>query len=363
MSAAHTVQAPQTAQPQADPPQVRPPQDDAPGRTCPLQYRYQPAVFASPAPADLQDLEVLYVVGGLYGNPLALDAVLARFAQESGRKRLVFNGDFHWFDTDPALFAQVQRGVLAHRALRGNVETELAAPPPDEGEDPGCGCAYPEWVGDAVVARSNRIHARLRQAPSAAERAQLQALPMWLRADAAGLRIGIVHGDAQSLAGWGFAQEHLRDPAHLDTVRDWFARAQVDAFACTHTCLPVFQQLGLAGDGRHGWVFNNGASGMPNFSGDTAGLLTRIATTPVSDETRRFGVRVGEAHIDAIALDIDQHRWRDTFLRQWPAGSDAHTSYFERICRGPDYALADAVRHAAQAPLSAASRSAAACGP
>ena len=56
MSAAHTVQAPKTAQPQADPPQVRPPQDDAPGRTCQLQYRYAPAVFASPAPADLHDL-------------------------------------------------------------------------------------------------------------------------------------------------------------------------------------------------------------------------------------------------------------------------------------------------------------------
>lgn len=366
MNATHTHEAAQGGQQQTRLPQARAARDTAPGRTCPLHYRYRPEVFASPAPADLQDLEVLYVVGGLYGNPLALEAVLARFDRESGRKRLVFNGDFHWFDTNPALFAQVQRGVLTHRALRGNVETELAELPAGDAQDAdlGCGCAYPEWVGDAVVARSNRIHARLRQTPDAVERAQLQALPMWLRADAAGLRIGIVHGDAESLAGWGFAQEHLRDATHLDTVRDWFERAQVDAFACTHTCLPVFQQLRLAaGHDRHGWILNNGASGMPNFSGDTAGLLTRIATTPVSGTERRFGITVGEAHIDAIALDIDQARWRETFLRQWPAGSDAHASYFERICRGPDYPPADAVRHAAQAPLSAASRSAAACGP
>jgi len=332
-----------------------PPQADAPGRACPLHYRYRPEAFASAAPPDLQDLEVLYLVGGLYGNPLALDAVLARFAQETGRKRLVFNGDFHWFDTDPALFARVQAAVMAHRALRGNVETELAAPPPDDGEDPGCGCAYPEWVGDAVVARSNRIHARLRQAPGAAERAQLQALPMWLRADAAGLRIGIVHGDAQSLAGWGFAQEHLREAAHREVVRDWLARAQVDAFACTHTCLPVFQQLRVGHESRQGWILNNGASGMPNFAGDSAGLLTRIATTPARSAERRFGVRVGDAFIDAIAVDIDQARWQETFLRQWPAGSDAHASYFERICRGPDYALPAAVRYEAEAPLSTAS--------
>ena len=43
-----------------------------------------------------------------------------------GRKRLVFNGDFHWFDADPAAFARVQQQVLEHEALRGNVETELA---------------------------------------------------------------------------------------------------------------------------------------------------------------------------------------------------------------------------------------------
>jgi hypothetical protein len=65
---------------------------DAPGRSCPLHYRYAPAAFARAPEARC---DVLYVVGGLYGNEPALDAVLALFERERGNKRLVFNGDFH----------------------------------------------------------------------------------------------------------------------------------------------------------------------------------------------------------------------------------------------------------------------------
>ena len=101
-----------------------------PGRTCPLSYHYGPSVFSQPTPAHLTDLEVLYVVGGLYGNELALHEVLRLFEAERGRKQLVFNGDFHWFDADPDPFARIQRTVLGHSALRGNVETELAQDTP-----------------------------------------------------------------------------------------------------------------------------------------------------------------------------------------------------------------------------------------
>lgn len=155
------------------------PESPSPGRSCPLHYRYAPEVFRAEAPPRLQSLEVLYVVGGLYGNERALERVLELFDRERGRKRLVFNGDFHWFDADPDAFARVQAGVLAHEALRGNVETELAS---EDGDDEaGCGCAYPDWVGQGVVERSNRILRRLRQAAAAPQRAELAALPMWLR--------------------------------------------------------------------------------------------------------------------------------------------------------------------------------------
>ena len=315
--------------------------DHAPGRSCPLHYRYAPEVFATPP--TLHDLDVLYVVGGLYGNELALERVLELFAAEPGRTRLVFNGDFHWFDADAEVFERVQRGVLRHTAIRGNVETELAND--DPGDDAGCGCAYPDWVGDAVVERSNRILRRLRSAVTPAQRAELAALPMGLRADIGDLRLGIVHGDAQSLAGWGFAQEHLREAAHRERVRDWFTRAQVDAFACTHTCLPVFQQLRAGksnGPGR--WIFNNGAAGMPNFAGDPAGLITRIALTPFQGPQRRFGIQVGDTFIDAIAIDTDPAEAQARFLATWAPASDAHASYFQRIVQGPDYRPDEAIR-------------------
>ena len=68
---------------------------DVPGRTCPPSYAYSPRTFARPA--DLTT-EVLYVVGGLYGNALALDAIEHLSAHEPIPPSLVFNGDFHWSD-------------------------------------------------------------------------------------------------------------------------------------------------------------------------------------------------------------------------------------------------------------------------
>jgi hypothetical protein len=317
----------------------------APGRHCPLHYRYRPEDFRVEAPAVLQSLEVLYVVGGLYGNELALARVLELFDRERGRKRLVFNGDFHWFDADPAAFARVQHAVLAHQALRGNVETELANPDPQA--DAGCGCAYPEWVGDGVVQRSNRILARLRTATDEPQRRALSALPMWLRADVGPLRLGLVHGDATSLAGWGFAQEHLQAAPHRAEVARWLDRAQLQAFACSHTCLPVFQALPGAQGHAARWVLNNGAAGMPNFRDDLAGLLTRIAVGPSTGTPPRLAVRLGdEVFAEAIAIDFDPAAWRARFESLWPAGSDAHLSYFDRIVRGPDYSAAQTLRGA-----------------
>ena len=317
--------------------------DTRAGRTCPLHYRYAPGVFARP---PQQVCEVLYVVGGLYGNQPALDAVLVLFESERGPKRLVFNGDFNWFNVEPTLFERLNQSVLGFDALRGNVETEIAA----EGEgadgaaDAGCGCAYPEWVSDEVVMRSNRIAQRLRTTarmhPALTRR--LAVLPMWCRVDVGGVRVAVVHGDAQSLAGWGFAQEQLRDTDRQQQLRHWFDAAQVDAFACSHTCLPIFHTVAMPGRVFAPIVLNNGAAGMPNFRGDSAGLLTRIALRPFDGPGRRYGLVRRGMHIDSIAIDFDTRRWTQQFLQQWPDGSDAHASYWQRITHGPAYEVADA---------------------
>lgn len=306
-----------------------------PGRICPLYYQYNQDIFRQTSQAHLSALDVLYVVGGLYGNELALYEVLRLFEAERGRKQLVFNGDFHWFDSDPMTFDRIQRKVLHHVALRGNVETELAQDTPIS--DAGCGCGYPNWVDDAEVERSNRILQRLWTAATPKHRAQLAVLPMWQIASVGDMRVAIVHGDAQSLAGWGFAQEHLSQAKHRDLVRTWFEQAGVDAFACSHTCLPVYQRLKRSGSEKPFWIFNNGAAGMPNFQGDAAGLLTRIAVTPHVGNISRAGVLQNHVYIDALAIEVPVLQVRQRFLDQWPPSSDAYASYFSRITEGPNY--------------------------
>ena len=319
---------------------AEPPAQTSPGRSCPLHYRYAPTSFARDAEAEC---ETLYVVGGLYGNESALSSVLELFDRESGHKRLVFNGDFNWFNVAPASFESINRRVLGFDALRGNVETELGATDPSD-DDAGCGCAYPSWVDGDVVDRSNRIMRRLRataaQFPELTQR--LTALPTTRRVDVGSLRVAIVHGDAESLAGWGFAQESLQDRAHRQRVRAWFEAAQVDVFASSHTCAPVFHALPMAGRTLAPLVLNNGAAGMPNFSNDMAGLLTRISVRPFRGDQRRYGDVRGTVHLDAIAIEIDSPTWQQRFLQQWPPGSDAHVSYWQRISNGPVCEPADA---------------------
>jgi hypothetical protein len=160
---------------------------------------------------------------------------------------------------------------------------------------------------------------------------------MHRRVDVGGLRVAIVHGDAESLAGWGFAQEQLQRREHRQRVRHWFDAAQVDVFACSHTCLPVFHALPMAGRPITSLVLNNGAAGLPNFKGRLDGLLTRLSVHPFVGPERCFGLRCGQVHADAISIAIDQRAWSAQFLRQWPAGSDAHQSYWQRISQGPAY--------------------------
>ncbi len=314
-----------------------------PGRVCPIGYHYGAgALGVAAALTPALEADTLYIAGGLYGNPFALDALLEMVAREPGA-RLVFNGDFNWFNVDAQDFRRVNGIVLEHAATRGNVETELAAPR----EGAGCGCGYPEWVGDEDVARSNRIMERLRGTAIAepALTGRLGALPMFLVARVGAARVGIVHGDADSLAGWAFSQEVLASPAGMRAARAAFEAAGVDVFASSHTCLPVLQAFETAA-GR-GLLVNNGAAGMPNFHGRPAGLATRVSVHEPRQSVL-YGARTGGVHVHAVPVEYDTTAWSRRFLAQWPAGSDAHVSYFGRICEGPRYAASQALRVAPQ---------------
>jgi hypothetical protein len=321
------------------------------GRDCPLAYRYRPEVLAGPAQLSAA---TLYVVGGLYGNPFALEAVLelAR-GDPAGEVAVVFNGDFHWLDVDPEDFHTISKLVLSQHAIKGNVEAELSA-----AQDAGCGCAYPDYVPDVVVERSNKIMSRLREM---AERlpdlvGRLDALPRYLTVRVGAERVGIVHGDPESLAGWGLALEAMEpgdaavreqtgwhgQPTTPAQVAEWFRRAEVTVLASTHTGLPYAQDFVV--DGWQRLVINNGTAGLGNFAGSTHGVVTRLSSKPQPPSDSLYGVTIGELRCDAVPVRFDAVKWRQRFLKQWPPGSPAHRSYFTRITGGAQLRLEQSAR-------------------
>ncbi|WP_269496382.1 hypothetical protein [Castellaniella sp. S9] len=309
------------------------------GRVCPIRYRY-----GAEAIARLPEIEseTLYVVGGLYGNVPALDAIEAMAVAEAGPVSLIFNGDFNWFNIDDAGFEHINRRVLAHHSILGNVEAELGT----DGNEAGCGCAYPDHVDSAVVERSNRIHQRLKQTAAQHPQllAQLQQLPMIARFVVGGQRIGVVHGDADTLAGWRFDAAALSEQENQAWITDAFNRAGVDVFASTHTCLPALHRFGS------GLVANNGAAGMPNFKGLRFGLLTRISTRQTPFKAV-YGEQQRGVYVDAVPVHYDHEAWLEHFMANWPTGSDAWASYFHRIQNGPKHGIDDALRGFDQANI------------
>ncbi len=308
------------------------------GRSCPRDYYYEP--FALNRAPDFS-ADVLYVVGGLYGNVEAFDEIAAMAAAETSPVTLVFNGDFHWFDADANWFSEIEQRVGPHRALRDNVEVEIAR---DQDIGAGCGCAYPESVDDGTVQRSNETLLELRRTASRSPQSliRLRALPMHLVAGVGGQRVGIVHGDAGALAGWRFADGALDDAQNrgwLDYVR---AQSSIGVFASTHTCLAALRTLSLPSGNLT--VINNGAAGMPNFSGTQHGVVSRIATTP-SPHAPLYGNISSGLHIDALPVRYDTAKFARRFLTRWPEGSPAYQSYYSRIQSGPAYAVAQAKPH------------------
>ena len=307
-----------------------------PGRSCPLHYRYAPASLNRSPEITAS---TLYVIGGLYGNGPALRAVETLAATEPSPATLAFNGDFNWFNHDAAGFAAINETVLRHHALRGNVETELA----DDNDTAGCGCAYPNSVDDAEVARSNAMLAQLRETAQGNPqlRARLAALPMNLVAEVGGLRIAIVHGDCESLAGWAYDESAFHNLAGSAHLAAHFAATKARIIASSHTCLPVaLRQSRPQGDCA---LFNNGAAGMPNFAGTQFGVITRISSTPAPAQMAIYGTVINGVHVDAIQVHYDHAQWQREFLANWPDGSAGHLSYHQRINNGPRYGINRAI--------------------
>ncbi len=296
------------------------------GRSCPLAYRYNPSVLCREPEPVTED--VLYVIGGLYGNLEALDEIerMALAEEQAGhRVRLVFNGDFNWFNASDKLFREINHRVLAHSASLGNVEYELAIP----SDGAGCGCAYPDFVDHSVVERSNRIMSRLQATAKnhADILTRLATLPRYRCLMFGGLKVLVLHGDPESLAGWGLAHESFSAESN-SVVAGWIRQTGADVIACTHTCLPVLWHGDL--DGRPRAVINNGSAGMGNLINDRRGLITRIARSrPLMEPV--VGRSLGDMAVSLLPVGFDHAAWLHRFDQLWPEGSDAAESYRQRL--------------------------------
>lgn len=302
------------------------------GRACPVDYRIPPDAFAGSPDVTC---DVLYVVGGLYGNPFAAEVVEALVASEKAADvKVVFNGDAHWFDKTAANFADIERRIGRHIPLVGNVEAELRR---QDDVGVGCGCAYPECTSDDSVARSNRIHKMLSFAlesdPSLKK--MLEGRPSTLLASVAGHRVGITHGDEKLLGGWDNSRESLQDVLRQDEVDAFMAENDLDVFTTTHTCAPAAIRL------ARGVVVNNGAAGLPNFAGENFGLCIRIAERPREDAL--FECALDGLWVQAIPVRYDHDAYLQWFDGLWEPASAAAISYRARIVDGPEDRICDSL--------------------
>lgn len=310
--------------------------------SCPVSHRSSARDLAQLEPICA---ETAYVIGGLYGNLEALDAIETLAEREAAdrevRPVLVFNGDFHWFDADPRWFREVQRRVLVHAPCLGNVELELMDPQPGA----GCGCAYPRSVSQETVSRSNAIMSRLQHMADqhGIELAGLRGLPKQARIQCGNLRVGVVHGDPASVSGWGLELAAMPIPGQTSqSLQAWFEDAEVDVLASSHTCRCFAQDFP-----RGQAVFNNGAAGMPNFLGDHRLVITRISLHPsalLPESEVLYSRTYGNVTVSALAVTWDLPGFLARFDRVWPDGTPASESYRSRIVRGPPHTLEEAHR-------------------
>jgi hypothetical protein len=133
----------------------------------------------------------------------------------------------------------------------------------------------------------------------------------------------------------------------------WFGTMGVQAILSTHSCLAFAQDLrpNEAEALQHGLpvgqplaIFNNGSAGMPNFAGETCGVMTRVSASAGAPPDSMYGAQLGPLRMDAVPVAYDHEAWQRTFRAAWPEGSAASVSYARRIERGPEYTRDMAVR-------------------
>lgn len=287
------------------------------GRICPIDYKIDSKLFKN---INNINYETIYIAGGIYGNYFALKSLVEMAKKDNAF--IILNGDYHWFDYDYYSFLCIEDIIKDYMVLNGNVEKELL-----RNESTGCGCAYPNYVDDDVVKRSNHIHSCLKH--NIQDNKIIAKISS--RKEVCTIRlkdylIGISHGDEKSVAGWSCSNISLRNNERQKEIINFMDSLQLNVFATSHTCEPIMMY-----DENH-IVINNGAAGMPNFNKSGEGVVTRISFSESID--RIYGSKVGELYIDAVAIKYDNEAFIKWFETHWKKGTPAHISYFDRILNG-----------------------------
>ncbi|WVM89231.1 hypothetical protein UMZ34_00410 [Halopseudomonas pachastrellae] len=178
---------------------------------------------------------MLYVIGGLYGNRQALDAIERRLAAETQRSCGV-----QWrcslVRLRPGGVSDIEQRLQRHHPLRGNVETELAR----VGDDFGCGCAYPEQTNADTVERSNRIHHQLQQTVDSLPGMAEQTGQSPCLAGCQGGRRAHRHYPRRRAVAAGWQCDHAQRRAPRAS-NNWptGCEQRIRVLACSHTCSPA----------------------------------------------------------------------------------------------------------------------------
>lgn len=188
----------------------------------------------------------LAAFGGVYGNHLALDAVLGDIARHAPDAAWCL-GDLGGFGPHPdlALERLRQSGIAV---LQGNYDASVGHDLDD------CACGYTD-PRDRHFAQISFDYTRARTAP--AHKAWMRTLPPLHRFEAAGRRVLLCHGSPRR------QNEFLWDSTCSDDFLEWLCDAHAaDVLLCTHTGLHWHRALP---SGRH--VVNAGAIGRPAHDG------------------------------------------------------------------------------------------------
>ena len=297
------------------------------GRNCSLEYILQKDWTKK---SKKLEEEVIYIVGGLYGNRYALEIINKMTHDENAK--VVFNGDMHWFDVEKEDFLKIEELSKDSIKLLGNVEFELL----NNTSSLGCGCNYPEDVSDGVVERSNVIHNMMKENIKGDQILNdIKERSKTLVLDFFGKKIAITHGDEKSMSGWGCSNENLKLVSRKKELDNWFKENDIDILATTHTCLAVVY------DNGRNIVINNGAAGMANIKGETFGLFTRIAKN--SHKKAIYSEYRDGLYVELVKVDFNIEKFKLWFEKVWPDDSPASISYKNRIINGTSLTIEDII--------------------